>query len=306
VKTHFLFRRHNRVLGAFQHWADVWVRSGWRVQIHYRTGAARILDPGNAIVNIGDEQECLETAARMAPSSGLPKAAILLHGLGHHPGGMDRLTETLGRAGWAVANVGYPSLRRPVEDHAIAASRIARAMVEDGAETVSMVGHSLGGLVARSAMARACADGWKPGRLVLIGSPARGAAIADVLKSVTAYQMLTGSCGQAVTAAGAANVPLPECEGILIVAGGNGARGFNPLLRGDNDGIVSVHETHLLGGVESDLVLVPSIHSSLAGHPMAVAAAHGFLETGSVPDLEHHTIERSLPWRYFAARRRIW
>jgi pimeloyl-ACP methyl ester carboxylesterase len=195
-----------------------------------------------------------------------------------------------------VANVGYPSLRCPVEDHAAAASRVARAMVEDGAASVSMVGHSLGGLVARSAMARAGIDGWTPGRLVLLGSPARGAAIADVLKSLTAYQFITGSCGQAVTAAGAAGVPVPACEGILVVAGGNGGRGFNPLLRGDNDGVVSVHETLLPDGVDFDFVMVPSLHPSLAAHPMSVAAAQGFLESGRVPELEAPTSGWSANW----------
>ena len=296
VKTAFLFRRHSRMLGAFQHWADIWARSGWKVQIHYRTGAARVLDPAHAIVRAGTEAECLEAAAVLAPSARVAKAAILLHGLGHHPGGMDRLTSVLGEAGWAVANVGYPSLRRPVEAHAAAASRIARAMVEDGAASISMVGHSLGGLVARSAMARAAADGWTPGRLVLLGSPARGAAIADVLKSLTAYQMITGSCGQAVTAAGAASVPVPDCQGILIVAGGNGGRGFNPLLRGDNDGVVSVHETHLPDGTECDFVLVPSLHPSLAAHTLAVTATLVFLETGVFPELLPQPAGRGLSW----------
>ncbi|CAH2600106.1 putative Triacylglycerol lipase [Rhodovastum atsumiense] len=296
MKTSFLLRRHIRLLGAFQHWADIWVRSDWRVQLHYRTGTARVLDPAHGIVSVGDEAECLALAASLAPPAGRAKAAILLHGLGHHPGGMERLTGALGRAGWAVANVGYPSLRRPVEDHAAAASRIARAMVEDGAESVSMVGHSLGGLVARSAMARAAVEGWRPGRLVLIGSPARGSAIADILKSLTAYQMITGSCGQAVTPAGAASVPVPACAGILVIAGGNGGRGFNPLLQGDNDGVVSVAETRLPDGTEYQGVTVASLHNFLAGHPAAVTATLRFLETGGIPVQEIRRVRVRSSW----------
>jgi pimeloyl-ACP methyl ester carboxylesterase len=284
MKSSFLFRRHIRQLGGFQNWADIWARAGWRVQVHYRTGGARVLDPLNAIVRMGTEAECLATARSLAPCLRRTKAAILLHGLGHQPGGMDRLTNVLAGAGWAVANVGYPSLRRSIEDHAIAASRIACAMTEDGADAVCMVGHSLGGLVARSAMARSSADGWQAGRLVLIGSPARGSAIADTLKSLAAYQKITGSCGQAVTPVGAASVPVPVCQNILVVAGGNGGRGFNPLLRGDNDGVVTVHETRLPHDAVFAFVTIASFHNFLAGHPMAVKATLEFLEAGRVMD----------------------
>ena len=284
MKTGRVFGRHSRLLGAFQHWADIWARSGWRVQTHYRTAAARVLDPAHGIAMVGTEADCLTMAMSVAPSAGRSEAAILLHGLGHHPGGMDRISDALDAAGWAVANVGYPSLRRPVEDHAVAASRIARAMTEDGAESICMVGHSLGGLVARTAMARAATDNWRPHKLVLIGSPARGSAIADILKSLTAYQMITGSCGQAVTSAGAASVPVPPCQSILIVAGGNGGRGFNPLLRGDNDGVVAVHETQLPNGAEYELITVPALHNFLAGHPLAVKAILDFLAAGRPRD----------------------
>ena len=228
VKTGSPFGRHSRLLGVFQHWADIWSRSGWRVQTHYRTGAARVIDPQHGIAAVGTEPDCLDLAASLAPSAERPKAVILLHGLGHHPGGMDNLTRALdGTAGrWRTWLT--PACADRSRAMASAASRIARAMIADGAGSVSMIGHSLGGLVAGAAMAHANRR-WldRRDRLVLIGSPARGAAIADVLKSLCRLPDDSGACGQAITPAGAAGIPVPDC-GILLIAGGNGGRRLQP------------------------------------------------------------------------------
>jgi len=204
------------------------------------------------------------------------RAAILLHGLGWGRPVMWALDRALTQAGWVVANVGYPSLRRPLGHHATSVSRIARALHRDGAGTVALVGHSLGGLVARAAAAHAGQDGWPLGRMVLIGSPARGSAIADRLKRFAPFRLIQG--GVAVTPAEAAKVPVPATE-IAIIAGGNGGRGYNPFLRGDNDGVVTVAETRL-PGAETDFLLLPFGHTTLPLRRATVAVTLKFLETG--------------------------
>ena len=62
--------------------------------------------------------------------------------------------------------------------------------------------------------------------------------------------------------------------------------GFNPLLRGDNDGVVSVHETTLPDETERGRVLIPALHNFLSGHPVCVAAAVGYLESGRIPETD--------------------
>ena len=52
------------------------------------------------------------------PRAPVDRAVILLHGLGRGPRVMRRLATALGDAGWAVCNVGYASLRRPLAFHA--------------------------------------------------------------------------------------------------------------------------------------------------------------------------------------------
>lgn len=267
-----------RTLGGYPLWADTWVRSGWRVQ--ERPGApARLLDAGNRIVREGTPAECVEAAVSLAPPPPRGPSVVLLHGLARGRSVMGRMEAALSAAGWNVANVGYPTLRASFDGHAETVSRVAKAMADAGDGEVSLVGHSLGGLVARAAAARAGRDGWRAGRIVLVGSPARGAALAAVLDELGPLRFLAGDCGLACTPERASAVPVPPCRGIAVVAGGNGGRGYNPALRGDNDGVVSVSETRLPVG-ETSFLLVPALHTPLARHPATLAAAARFLETG--------------------------
>ncbi len=264
---------------VFTPWCDVWVRSGWRVQVHCDDGRARVLDPAGRQTGWGTEQKCRDIAARQAPSAGRRRGVVLLHGMLRDPAMMAPAARALESAGWAVANMSYPSRRRTPAQTAAAASAAARALAEDGAEEVSFVGHSLGGLVARAAMARASEDGWLPGRLVLVGSPARGSSVAGALKDFPGTMALLGASGAILLPGGAASVPLPRGRGVAVIAGGTGGRGFNPLLPGDNDVTVTVAETRL-PEVEEAFLLVRAMHNALPAHRDTIAATSAFLAAG--------------------------
>ena len=263
---------HNRLTQSFGPWSDVCVRSGWRLQRHCVTGQARLLDPARAVQG-GTEADCLDLITRLAPAAGRRKGVVLLHGILNYPGMMCGLAAALEAAGWAVANLAYPSTRLPVAMHAAYASRAARALAEDGAVEVSFVGHSLGGLVASAAMACAVQDGWRTGRLVLIGSPVAGSAMARTLRRLPGYQTLLGQCGLSLTAACAA--PAVDPRNVAVIAGGTGGRGFNPLLRGDNDFTVTVAETQLPC---AESLLVRAVHNALPSRPEVIGASVRFLE----------------------------
>ena len=286
-------------LGGTQIWSDLWVRSGWRVQQSTRSGTVRLLDPAQRVAATGSLQDCLSTAQAMAPTPKGDRAVILLHGLGRGRAIMRRMECALLATGWVVANVGYPSLRRPLDHHADAVRGIARAMHADGARQIALVGHSLGGLVARTAAAGAAADGWPLGRMVLLGSPARGSIVAQALKNIAPFRIITGDCGQAVTPHRAVKVPVPATQ-IAVIAGGNGNAGYNPFLHGDNDGIVTVAETRL-PGMEADFLILRSLHPRLPLQRDAVAATVRFLDTGRLgdkpPKTAHPTTRKPRPWQ---------
>lgn len=257
-------------------WSDIWVRRGWRVQTHCVTRQSRTLDARGNTIASGSAERCILVAAKSAPRLYAQRAVVLLHGIWDSPRLMVPLADALEAEGWAVANVAYPSIRLPVAAHGILVSRVARALAEGGVREVSFVGFSLGGLVARAAMANAKKDDWSPDRLVLIGSPARGSVIAKWFQNFPGYQIIVGGCSEDVTPVGAARVPKPHCRGVMVIAGGTGYRGYNPLIPGDNDRMIAVEETRI-PDYETEFRLVNSIHRLLPQRPETIATCCNFL-----------------------------
>jgi pimeloyl-ACP methyl ester carboxylesterase len=258
-------------VNGFPYWTDIWYRAGWRVQ--ERDGSCRLLDPRNRTAYEGSRAECVGVGRGLAPRGKPHRAVIVLHGLAHYRNWVTRrLSRALAEAGWVVADVGYASLTRPFDAHARAVRRIKDALVEDGADPVSVVGHSLGGLVARAAMA----GDWPEGsRLVQLGTPNSGSRFAELLSGLWIYRKIFGPGGQIVRPAAARSIPLPSVP-TLVIAGGNGRRGWNPLLGGDNDGTVAVAEARLdIDGAE--FLRVKSLHTFLPSDPAAIAATVAFL-----------------------------
>jgi hypothetical protein len=64
----------------------------------------------------------------------------------------------------------------------------------------------------------------------------------------------------------------------VIAAGRLDERGWNPLLAGDDDGIVDVAATHLEG--EADHLLLRGVHTTLPWRADVARAVARFLETG--------------------------
>jgi pimeloyl-ACP methyl ester carboxylesterase len=177
-----------------------------------------------------------------------PRRIVLaLAGIGRTRHALGPLAAALGPED-QLALIAYPSTRAGVAVHA---ARL-RALLGDlhGVERVAIVTHSLGALVARTALAGPpgerqrwpCIDG-----VVMLFPPNRGAAQADRWHRTLAYRALLGPAGQELTTAAAPAVPLPV-DPVVVIAGGRGdGRGRNRHLVGDDDGTVRVEETRLPG-----------------------------------------------------------
>ena len=71
---------------------------------------------------------------------------------------------------------------------------------------------------------------------------------------------------------------IPQCE-FGIIAGGRGdERGFNPLLTGDDDGVVTVSSTRLAGA--ADFLVLPVSHTFLMRNRQVLDCTLRFLEHG--------------------------
>ena len=73
-------------------------------------------------------------------------------------------------------------------------------------------------------------------------------------------------------------LPLPGMDCGIIAGGRNNQRGYNPLLPGDDDGVVTVKSAQLEN--QSDFVLVRCLHSFLPLHHQVIEYSNRFLLSG--------------------------
>jgi triacylglycerol esterase/lipase EstA (alpha/beta hydrolase family) len=219
------------------------------------------------------------------------ESVFLLHGIANIPLSMKFLESRLGKAGYTVHNLGYPSTRVPIEE----AAEQVRGKIEQlaGTDTVHIVAHSMGNLVARKAL-----DGDLPhsgqiklgqiklgqiklGKMVMIAPPSRGSFAAERLKELDIFRWVFGPAGQQLPSKNTAffeNLPEPPCP-FGIIAGGRGTEdGYNPIIPGDNDGTVSVEETKLPGA--ADMVIIRNTHTLLLFDEETAAQTVHFLKHG--------------------------
>jgi len=208
---------------------------------------------------------------------------VLLHGLNRTQLSMAPLAWRLRRAGFDTANLYYPSARATIEEHA---ERLLARLVSElptGEGPLHFVGHSLGCLVVRCALHRGLASeplASRAGRFVMLGPPNRGSALARRFSGQPFWDRWYGTAcfhqlGQPEVLAqwGAPAIPFG-----VIAAGRLVERGWNPLLTGDDDGIVDVASTHLEG--EADHLLVRGVHTTLPWRRDVAEQVVRFLETG--------------------------
>lgn len=270
-------------VGGAQLWADARWRAGWRIQEHVGTGHCRLLDPKNVRRAWGSYEACLGELNALVPcdNSGAPDArplVVLLHGMGRTRVSFGRMKQDLEAAGWRTARLSYPSTRRSIEEHAVWLERIVQRLAEDRQATeVFFVTHSLGGIVVRATLARQGAWRQQVGvrGMVMLGPPNQGSSFANRLASLKVFRWLYGDTGVGLVPEEVRLIPPPDCP-FLIVAGARGdGRGWNPLLIGEDDGVVTVAETHLDGAAGHRIVR--SLHAFLPSHRDAIAMTLEFL-----------------------------
>lgn len=267
-------------LGGKQFWTDRFFHRGWRIQENALTGHARLLDPQNVRRCWGGFAACRTVFERIRADRGIEPynghLVILVHGLGRSRASLGGLERALKAAGYQVAAVSYASTRRSVARNADDLGELIGNL--EGVDRISFVTHSLGGLVVRDLLARE-ATPWR-GRitvnaLVMTAPPSRGSRMADILQYVPPVNLilwrgLFDSRTRVVAA-----LPVPEIP-FAIIAAGRGGMGWNPILEGDDDLIVSVEETRLDGA--AGWMRVDGIHAFVMSYPDSIAAIIDFIE----------------------------
>lgn len=269
-------------LGGKQVWGDVEALCGWRIQENVFTGHNRLLDPGDIRRAWGSYEACRTALEAERIKRGLkPRSdhlVMVLHGLGRSRDSFAAMSRALEAAGYEVAAVDYPSTRRELREHSLQIRGILDR--EDGIKTVSFVTHSLGGIVVRDLLS--LEGSWKErikvGRLVMIAPPNRGSVVAETLRDWLPARAILGDVLPQLTPEEVAAIPPLRCE-FGIIAGGTGtAKGLNPILDGDNDGVVTVESTRLEGA--KDFLLLDASHTFIMTKPACIEATVRFLKDG--------------------------
>jgi pimeloyl-ACP methyl ester carboxylesterase len=171
----------------------------------------------------------------------------------------------------------YPSVRRTLDENADA---LWHACERVPGPTVHFVGHSLGGIVILRMMRR---HGWtRPGRVVALGSPFLGSAIA-LRRSERPFGRRIVGPGLAEAASGSEAIPWTGPQEIGVIAGrtpfGIG-RLLGPITT-PHDGTVMVEETRLPGA--ADHRVVRATHTALLFSRSVAELVSEFLERGRFP-----------------------
>ena len=275
-------------LGGNQFWSDLLLFHRWRIQRNAVTKHCRLLDENNLRHAAGTFDECraaLDAAKRrldLPPLHG--KAVILLHGLGDTRAMMGSLARRLEEGGkFQTFNVSYPSTRQGVDEHAECLASVVEHL--DGIEEIHFIGYSLGNIVIRRYMG----DRLRPGgrldprikRFVMLAPPNHGAQFATMFGDQRWFTAALGESAQQLGKLWAweeANLATPPVEFAIVAGGLDNGKGFNPLLPGDDDGMVTVESAQLAGA--RDWLLVPLLHPMIPRDPKVQGYALRFLEEG--------------------------
>lgn len=283
-------------LGGLQLWTDELFFHGWHIQRHFYTGHCRLLNERNRRRAWGTFEQCKARLEEIKREENLPpmqgKAIIALHGLIRSRGSMGPVCDYLHEhAGYTAINVNYSSTRADVAEHARALKSIIDNL--EGVERIDLITHSLGSLILRHYLA----DTTDPAtgrqgdrrikRIVMLAPPNQGAELAEKLGHNQVFKAVFGAPGIELAEHWPElekRLATPYCE-FGIIAGGRGDKhGWNPLLSGDDDGVVSVSTTRLPGA--SDFLVLPVSHTLMMRNPQVMECALRFFNEGCFTALD--------------------
>src|SRR4051812_32259250 len=280
----------NQTAGGKQFWADMWFFHDWHIQCHALTGHYRLLDGSNRRHASGtyqawrDKMDEIRAGDKLPPMEG--KAIVVLHGLFRTRSSMTSLGGALSKSGsYKTFRVGYPTTRGSVESHARLLDNVIRSL--EGISEINLIAHSLGNLVVRHWLSdfvageRKLPKGQTFGRMVMLVPPNRQPKLASMLIRGSVANFLAGPAAEALATGWETLEPklaTPHFE-FGVLAGGKGdGRGFNPLLPGDDDCVITVESTRLPGA--RDFRLVPVLHSFFMNDKRVHEYAMRFFEHG--------------------------
>lgn len=186
---------------------------------------------------------------------------ILVHGMGRTPVSMMPLARQLRRAGHETELLGYVP---GVESFGRIRNRVRQRLLGSAAagRPYAAIGHSLGGILLRAALADWPHDVPLPERLILLGSPSRPPRLARRFHRQLPYRWINGQSGQLLTRADFFSDLPSGVVPCTVIAGTRGwKRAGLPFGGEPNDGVVAVDETIPPPGGRDEFHTLPVSHT---------------------------------------------
>lgn len=204
---------------------------------------------------------------------------VLLHGLAESPFTMAPLALALRRAGYDVANIGYPSTSASIETLIVRyISPLFARFCE--AATLHFVTHSLGGVLLHAALSDYLPTNL--GRVVMTAPGLKGSDALEVYRRYWPFRMMFGPAAyQSGTAEDAFAHGLEQVAGypLGVIAGCVSLDPIaNVVIPWPHDGKISVARTRIRGMADHIVLMTP--HDFTASDPLAIAQTLHFIAHG--------------------------
>ena len=202
-----------------------------------------------------------------------PKSSIVLvHGLWNRGWSMSAMAKRLRARGHNVLVFSYSTRSDCLDGHADA---LYEFLNENKTEELHLVGHSMGGLVILNLLNRF--DDLPPGRVVLMGTPVKGASIVKRLEKLPGQKIIFGKSRDNLLQ-GFEQTPLVHETGMIRGTRALGLGRIAGKRSEPNDGSITVSETELDG--LKDSVELEVAHSEMLVSAEVVEQVEQFLLQG--------------------------
>lgn len=209
------------------------------------------------------------------------ECVILLHGLARTSKAMDKLAASIESAGYQVANIDYPSRKKPIEELApLAVNYGLNACNVDSITKIHFVTHSMGGILIRYYLENNSIA--KLGHVVMLAPPNQGSEVVDNMAKLPGFKWFNGPAGLQL---GTDLLSVPKNLGPVNYSVGiiAGTKTFNPFLSrfspNPDDGKVSLANTKVEG--MTDFLSVEASHSFIMRDRKVINQVITYLSTGS-------------------------